>query len=258
MFKLLRIAILLTILVIVAGNQWLTNKRLSSWDKPVWVTIYPVLADGDANTERYASSLTADSFRDMGEFIRKQALRYGHQLETPVVIQVAQPLRELPPALPAKSSGLSVAIWSLKMRWWSFTKTGQDDLVSDDVRMFVLYQKAQPNQKLERSVGIKNGSYGLVNAIASRQKAARNRIVITHELLHVLGASDKYDPYTGQPNAPEGLANPGMSPLFPQDRAEIMAGRVAVSAGRWRLPPSLSSCVIGQLTADEIGWSTTH
>ena len=87
--------------------------------------------------------------------------------------------------------------------------------------------------------------------------AARNRIVITHELLHVLGASDKYNPYNGQPNAPEGLANPGKSPLYPQDRAEIMAGRVAVSAGHWRLPPSLNSCAIGQQTADEIGWSKT-
>lgn len=257
MFKFLRIAVLLTILLIVAGNQWLTDKRLSSWDKPIWVTIYPVLADANAGTEQYARGLTADTFRDIGEFIRKQALRYGHQLETPVVIQVAQPLTELPPALPTESSGLSVAIWSLKMRWWSFTKTSQDALVSDDVRMFVLYQKAQANQKLERSVGIKNGSYGIVNAIASRQMAARNRIVITHELLHVLGASDKYNPFNGQPNAPEGLANPDRSPLYPQDRAEIMAGRVAVSAGQWRLPPSLNSCVIGQLTADEIGWAKT-
>ena len=49
MFRNIRIAILLTILVIVAGNQWLTGNRLASWEKPLWITIYPVLADSEAS-----------------------------------------------------------------------------------------------------------------------------------------------------------------------------------------------------------------
>ena len=48
MYKNIRIAILLTILVIVAGNQWLTGSRFSRWEKPLWITIYPVLVDADA------------------------------------------------------------------------------------------------------------------------------------------------------------------------------------------------------------------
>jgi hypothetical protein len=255
MFRFLRIAVLLTILLIVAGNQWLTGKRFSSWEKPLWVTVYPVLADPDSSVERYAESLSADMFQDIGLFLKRQAERYGRDLESPVIIQVARPLRVMPPALPAENTGLSVALWSLKMRWWSFRNTGQDGLTADDIRMFVLYQKGRPNQILERSVGIKNGSYGVVNAIASRQMAARNRIVISHELLHVLGAVDKYDLHSGQPDAPDGLANPGLSPLYPQSSAEIMSGRIAISAQQWRLPQSLKSCVIGSTTAQEIGWS---
>jgi hypothetical protein len=107
---------------------------------------------------------------------------------------------------------------------------------------------------LERSVGIKNASYGLVNAVATREMAARNRIIIAHELLHILGATDKYDLHTGQPMAPDGLANPGQSPLYPQESAEIMGGRIAVSAYKWRYPASLASCLIGASTASEIGW----
>ena len=84
--------------------------------------------------------------------------------------------------------------------------------------------------------------------------AARNRIVIAHELMHILGASDKYDPRTGQPFAPDGLANPSKIPLYPQNQAEIMAGRIAVSASSWAQPTSLSACVIGEVTASEIGW----
>ena len=254
MFRYLRIAILLTILVVVAGQQFLTGNRLASWEKPLWVTIYPVLADPGADIQRYAGSLTVDSFQEIGRFLQQQSSRYGQHIDTPVVIQLAQPMTAIPPALPAESSGLNVAIWSLKMRWWAWRNGSQDDLVPGDVRMFVLYQKARSGSSLERSVGVKNASYGIVNAGASRQMAARNRIVITHELLHLLGASDKYDLYTGQPLAPDGLANPKQSPLYPQNRAEIMAGRIATSSTQWRRPASLKSCVIGAATASEIGW----
>lgn len=140
------------------------------------------------------------------------------------------------------------------MRWWSWRNSSQDGLTPADVKMFVLYQENQTNTLLERSVGIKNGSYGVVNAVSSRQMAARNRIIITHELLHILGASDKYDLFTGQPLAPDGLADPTQKPLYPQQRAEIMGGRIANSASRWRRPASLKSCVIGTMTATEIGW----
>jgi hypothetical protein len=254
MFRAIRIAILLTILAIVAGNQFLTGSRFSSWEKPLWVTIYPVLLDDDPKVSQYAGNLGVDSFQQINEFVRLQASRYGRQLETPVVIQVARPLNNVPPQLPAEDSGLKVALWSLKMRWWAWQNSGQDGLAPDDVRMFVIYQKGNSAGPMERSVGIQNGSYGVVNAVASRQMAARNRIIITHELLHILGASDKYDFRSGQPLAPEGLANPQQSPLYPQQRAEIMGARIATSAASWQRPATLKSCVIGSQTASEIGW----
>lgn len=254
MFRYLRIAILLTILVVVAGNQFLKGSRLASWDKPLWVTIYPVLVDPGADIRRYADSLTVESFQEIGQFLKQQAARHGQHIDIPVVIQLGQPMTSIPPPLPAESAGLNVAVWSLKMRWWSWRNSGQDGLAPADVRVFVLYQKSGPDRPLERSVGVRNASYGIVNAAASRQMAARNRIVITHELLHLLGASDKYELYTGQPLVPQGLANPQQSPLYPQPRAEIMAGRIATSSSQWRRPASLKSCVIGALTASEIGW----
>ena len=254
MFRFLRIAILLTILVVIAGNQWLTGKRLASWERTLWVTIYPVLVDSDADIRRYAENLKADSFQDIAAFFNQQISRYGHQLEQPVYIQVARPLTNLPPDLPVESSGLNVALWSLKMRWWSWRNSGQDGLAPDHARIYVLYQAGKSGVLLERSVRIKNGSSRIVNARAANQTSARNNIVITHELLHILGASDKYEMATGQPFAPDGLADPGQSPLFPQQRAEIMSGRIATSASQWRRPPSLKFCVIGNKTATEIGW----
>lgn len=140
------------------------------------------------------------------------------------------------------------------MRWWSWRNTGQASLTPDDIRIFVLYQKDNIDTRRERSVGVKNGSYGIVNAVATRQTAARDLIVITHELMHVLGATDKYDMTTGQPVAPSGLANPEQSPLYPQRRAEIMGARIATSTTSWRRPASLKTCVVGSQTAAEIGW----
>jgi hypothetical protein len=140
------------------------------------------------------------------------------------------------------------------MRWWAWRNGSQDGLAPADVKMFVLYQSSRPGELLERSVGVRNAAYGVVHAVASRQATAHNAIVITHELLHILGATDKYDMATGQPLAPDGLANPRQNPLYPQQRAEIMAGRIATGPGNWRRPTTLDSCVIGPATAVEIGW----
>ena len=104
-----------------------------------------MLADPGTDVRRYAEGLTADSFRDIGIFLKQQGSRYGHQLETPVTVQVARPLTALPPPLPVESSGLNVALWSLKMRWWSFRNGDQDGLAPDDIRMYVLYQKGKSN-----------------------------------------------------------------------------------------------------------------
>jgi hypothetical protein len=76
-----------------------------------------------------------------------------------------------------------------------------------------------------------------------------------HELLHTLGASDKYDRASGQPLVPDGLADPAQDPRYPQKMGEIMAGRIAVSATRAELPDSLADMVVGPATAREIGWT---
>jgi hypothetical protein len=254
MFKLLRVAILLTILAVVAGRQFLGAERFASWEKPVWVTIFPVLVESGPSTRSYAETLQPASFQSLNRFFAREAARHHRDIEQPVMIQVARPLTDLPPALPQESSGLKIALWSLKMRWWAWRNGSQAGLAPADVKMFVLYQSSQPGELLERSVGVRNAAYGVVHAVASRQAMARNAIVITHELLHILGATDKYDMRTGQPLPPDGLANPGQSPLYPQQRAEIMAGRIATSPINWRRPATLESCVIGAATAAEIGW----
>jgi hypothetical protein len=76
-----------------------------------------------------------------------------------------------------------------------------------------------------------------------------------HEILHTIGASDKYDLASGQPLHPTGYAEPERRPLFPQRYAEIMAGRIPVAENEARQAESLARVIVGPATASELGWA---
>jgi len=94
----------------------------------------------------------------------------------------------------------------------------------------------------------------VVNAFATRSQNAQNNIVIAHELLHTVGATDKYDPATNQPLYPQGYAEPEQQPLLPQRFAEIMGGRVPLTQADAEMPDGLEQVLIGADTAREIRW----
>jgi hypothetical protein len=101
---------------------------------------------------------------------------------------------------------------------------------------------------------MRKGRYGIVKAYALETMKTENRIVFTHELLHVLGASDKYILSSGEPIFPQGYAEPNKRPLFPQQRAEIMGMRIPINSFSSVMPDSLDQCKIGRQTAEEIGF----
>jgi hypothetical protein len=88
--------------------------------------------------------------------------------------------------------------------------------------------------------------------------AGENNIVIAHELMHTLGATDKYDLGTGAPIYPAGFAEPDREPRYPQQSAEIMAGRRALSPTDFEMPSGLRDVVVGVATAGEIRWTHHH
>jgi hypothetical protein len=79
-------------------------------------------------------------------------------------------------------------------------------------------------------------------------------MVLAHELLHTLGATDKYEPGSNAPRFPDGYAAPTAKPLLPQSKAELMAGRIPLDERRAAIPESLRQVLIGNATAAEIGW----
>jgi hypothetical protein len=253
MFKAIRIAILLVILLFVAGNSLLTRVHSTDWDHSLRVKIYPINADGSATTASYIGTLKFDNFAAIETFAERETGRYGHAIDRPVRIELGQPIVEQPPAIGRDVGVLSVVLWSLKMRWWVGSVTDDQDRIEPDVRIFVRYHEPESTLQLEDSVGIQKGMFGIVNAYSGRRYAGPNNVIIAHELFHTLGATDKYELGSGQPDAATGLAEPERKPLYPQRYAEIMGGRIALSPNDAVIPKSLTYAVIGPLTAEETG-----
>jgi len=253
MAKRLRIALLSMILLLVALNAWCTRQDITAWKQPLRVMIYPINADASPVTGEYISELRPDSFSAIENFFRREIARYGRDLATPVEIGVAAPLSTAPPEPPREPHALQTMLWSLRLRYWAWTADNSPE-PAPQVRLFVQYYDPQRFPRLDHSVGLAKGALALIKAFSSRAMHAQNNVIITHELLHTLGATDKYDPRTNQPRYPQGYAEPEREPRYPQAKAEIMAGRIPLSSTQAETPASLHSSVVGAATAAEIGW----
>ena len=93
-----------------------------------------------------------------------------------------------------------------------------------------------------------------MHAFASEEMEGMNNVVIAHEILHAVGAKDKYDPDSGEPVYPQGYSDPEKKPLYPQESAEIMGSRIPLSKSTSEMPQSLEEAMIGEATAREIKW----
>ena len=252
MFRTLRIAVLLIILATVALGAWRSGTRATEWKHTLHATVYPIAADGSPQTRAGVARLTADDFAPVAEWLEEEVQRHGRTVRHPLAISLAPPLDALPPPFPADGGPVAVGLWSLQLRFWAWRHDASPG-PRPDVRLFVLYHDPARTPRLDHSVGLRKGQIGIVKAFASRDEAPRNAVVIAHELLHTLGASDKYDPHSLAPRFPEGYAEPKREPRHPQRLAEIMAGRIALADGSLAMPERLAQTRIGPLTAAEIG-----
>lgn len=252
MFKKIRIALLLFVLVLVAAGSWLQHRRLTDWDEPLWIVVYPIAGDQTETTRTHIERLDNASFAAIETFMLGQAKDYRKHLSRAVKVIVGPQLDAMPPEPPYNGSVLSVMAWSLRLRYWAWTH--ESDALLGDISLFVIYHDPERSPSVPHSLGIKEGGIGVVHAFAGRDMTASNNVVITHEMLHTLGATDKYDLRNDQPLFPDGYADPQRQPLHPQERAEIMAGRIPLAPGDAVIPRSLQQVVVGPATAAEIGW----
>jgi len=249
----LRIAVLLIVLMLVAVATWRDRVHTTTWRVPLYVAIYPIAADDSAKTAAYVGALDAGRFDAIDRFFAGEARRYGLDIETPVKTRLQAPLAGLPPQRDRDTGILGTVIWSLRLRYWASRAT-RNATDPADIRIFVLYHDPDLSPHVPHSLGLQKGLVGVVYAFASVPMNGSNSMVIAHELMHTLGATDKYDAATDAPRFPDGYGDPAQNPRYPQRTAELMGGRRMLSQSTWEQPESLDEVVIGPASALEIRW----
>lgn len=253
-FKILRVLTLLCILAFAAFYTKAQRLGSRAWLEPLEIVIFPIGVDQSPSVDEYIATLNDDVFTEIDRFMKSEGEAYEVNSDPPTRTILGPKVDVLPPSSPSPAANvLEIIWWSMKLRLWAYRHTPKEYAGRDSVNMYVLYHELEAGRRLKHSFGLDKGLIGVVHAFASSTQQAQNNIVITHELLHTVGAKDKYG-IDGEPFFTEGYAEPGKDPLFPQQFAEIMAGKIPISEKRSQMADSLRSCVIGETTAMEINW----
>ncbi|MDP6675813.1 MAG: hypothetical protein QGH93_13310, partial [Gammaproteobacteria bacterium] len=208
----LRQLILLTLLLIIAGGSYLSRARSTSWEEPLWVTLYPISADEQSATKNYIDKLTTKHFIAIEQFMEQETHRYGVAIDRPIRIDIGLPIAEQPPAPPESRNPISVALWSIQLRWWAHQATKNQPGATPDIRLFIVCHDPKIRPRVPHSLGMQKGMLGVVHVFADRKMQKKNNFVIAHEMLHTLGATDKYALDNNLPLFPVGYAEPENAP----------------------------------------------
>ena len=255
MFKLIRIVVLLFIFFAVAFYS--KNQKLKSrnWAQPLEVVIYPMNGDnGSELVDKYIQQLDEKTFADIDLFFQRESKKYQIVTSQPTLTHLGKVLTEHPPTEPELRSNMATIVWwGLKFRYWAFNHTPDAKTNNNKVLVFLYYHQDDKNRVLQHSLGLDKGLLTIVHAFASKQQAAQNNVIIAHEIMHTVGANDKYNAQ-GEPVFPAGYAQPDKQPLYPQTLAEIMSAHIPTSRVESQMAESLEKCVVGTQTALEINW----
>jgi hypothetical protein len=249
-----RIFFLLFVLGVAAWSNWVDRLTTTDWDEPLSIGVFPINAGGDDATARYLERLAPDRIADVERFLGREAHRYGIAIDRPVEVTLFDEVAEKPPERGSDGVLANVA-WSLKMRLYARRNARPPGKAPPQIRIFVMFHDPSFTQSVPHSVGMQKGLVGIVHAFAHGSATRQNNVVIAHEILHTLGASDKYDPRTLAPLYPIGYAEPDLDPRHPQQLTEVMAGRYAIDANTSEMPESLDDVRVGEATALEINWT---
>ena len=150
LFKVVRIFTLSMILIGVALGSWLTGKRSTSWEQPLWIAIYPINADSSSGTQQYINQLDKSSFQSIEDFISEEAREFNLPLKHPFTLKLAPQVKSLPPEPPHSGAVWEIILWSLKLRYWAY-KSNIYQGPAPHIRIFVKYFDVKDQQPLAHS-----------------------------------------------------------------------------------------------------------
>jgi hypothetical protein len=249
-----RVTVLLTVLVVVllwGAHDWSDRRARTTWCKPVRVAL--VLVEQEKVPEHLLALLTARSF-ELERRLAREYTRYTGREGTPIELVVRGPVRTPSPP-PALAGDRLLQLLSHVVRQWRWTSALDSRAhveLGFDSRVYLVLKPAQGLTVVEGQ-SERGGRVGIAQADIDAASVDFALFVVAHELLHTLGATDKYDD-TGRSRFPSGFAEPQRVPLFPQPGAEVMARNVPISSRSERPPETLEELYVGEATARELGW----
>ena len=258
-FFYVRVAVLLTILFVVvlwAVHDVRSRRARNDWDHTLDVAITLVRVE---QVDGAAIDALRAQLPLLEDRLAAELHRYRPDAPRPFRFHLAGPVDGLsPPAAPPSDSPVDLAGYSLDL--WRYLghideRSGLESRLYDS-RIYLALRK--PRLALRTLVEGRSEQGGRVGVVEMElddgaEAAHLPLIVVAHELLHTLGAADKYDA-AGRTRIPLGLAEPERVPLYPQRFAEIMARNRPVSATAEKVPDSFAEIAVGSATAREIGW----
>ncbi|HYP89115.1 MAG TPA: hypothetical protein VEQ59_13205, partial [Polyangiaceae bacterium] len=201
-------------------------------------------------------ALLADRVRELDQRLASEYRRHTGQDFTPFSFEVTRPVRAAlaPPSLRAQSW---LDLVPDAYRVWRWTRDidarARVERGAYDARIYLVMKPARGGLSFVEGESEYGGRIGIAQADIDPEMIDFSLFVAAHELLHTLGASDKYDS-VGRAVYPSGFAAPAQLPLFPQPGAEVMARNLPLSADHERPPNTLAELFVGDATAGEIGW----
>ena len=259
-FFYVRVSVLLAILFGVLLWAWRdvrSRRARNEWDHTLLVAIVLVRVEPlDPGTgpalAKEVPALEDQLFAELSRYRPGAPHPFRFELKAPVD-------GSSPPPAPATDGPIALAQyeWALDSYVGEIDKRAGIDPALYDVRIYVALRRprhADVTQAEGRSQ--QGGRVGIVEMEldTDAEGAQLPLVVVAHELMHTLGATDKYDLATGKSLVPLGLAEPDRVPLYPQRFAEIMSRNRPVAAGEEKVPEGFAQVAVGPATAREIGW----
>jgi hypothetical protein len=257
----LRLVVLVSLLgitVLWAVSDMHSRRARTEWEHPIEVAV-ALVELGRVDT-RAVEALRA-RFPALEARLASEYHRYDGRLAVPVHFTVFGPVavdRAPPPDPEASISSLARHAYD-QWRWTHAVDSGSNlPARRFDSRIYVLLRAPRDAHRdwVEGSSEL-GGRVGVARIDLDTTVIDLALFVVSHELLHTLGASDKYDA-TGCALIPDGLVEPRRTPLYPQRYAEVMTRNLVLGPGVERPPDSLSELGVGVGTAAEIGWLSSE
>lgn len=252
----LRVATLLTVLVglaLYAYRDKADRDARTDWQRSLKVAVV-LLLEGEvdpASTHAVEVGLDELEARLSAEFQRYRRGAKPFELSFFGPANVAEP----PPKLESEGA---FDLVTFTYRQWRYTRAVDRALGLDrdafDCRIYAVARPtSNPRAQWVEGYSQQGGRMGFVRVELNQAMVPLVLAVTAHELMHTLGASDKYDE-RGASRVPEGLAEPELEPRFPQRCAEIMARNRPLAPGREVPLESLNELCVGPYTARELRW----